>query len=97
MVAALTASFARRHAQVTAEGLSLAEVERDLVIAALERNQWNQTRSAAFLQISRNVLVYRMQKYRLGPYRNLPPDAAIAPPDEEVSTGNEYPEPRGKD
>jgi two-component system NtrC family response regulator len=79
------------------EGLSMADVERDLVLAALERNQWNQTRSAAFLQISRNVLVYRMQKYRLGPYRDLPPDAAIALPDEEVSAGNEYPEPRGKD
>lgn len=79
------------------EGLSMADVERDLVLAALERNQWNQTRAAAFLQISRNVLVYRMQKYRLGPYRDLPPDAAIAPPDEEVSLGNRYPEPRGKD
>lgn len=67
------------------EGLSLAELERDLIITALERNQWNQTRAAAFLQITRNVLVYRMQKYRLGPYKDLPLDAAIALPDEEAA------------
>ncbi len=67
------------------EGVSMAALERELVIAALERNQWNQTRAAAFLQISRNVLVYRMQKYRLGPYKNLPVDAAIVPPADEAS------------
>lgn len=27
---------------------------------------------ANFLGITRNVLIYRMQKYRLGPYSNLP-------------------------
>jgi len=65
---------------VPPEGLSMAELERELVVAALERNQWNQTRAAAFLRISRNVLVYRMQKYRLGPYKDLPPDASISTP-----------------
>jgi DNA-binding NtrC family response regulator len=65
------------------EGISMAELEKDLIVAALERNAWNQTRAAAFLQISRNVLVYRMQKYRIGPYRNLPPDVAIPGPEED--------------
>jgi two-component system NtrC family response regulator len=65
------------------EGLSMAELEKELVIAALERNQWNQTRAAAFLRISRNVLVYRMQKYRLGPYQDLPSDAPLPLPEEE--------------
>jgi hypothetical protein len=51
------------------------------VVEALERNQWNQTRAAAFLRISRNVLVYRMQKYRLGPYKDLPSDASISVPE----------------
>jgi two-component system NtrC family response regulator len=69
------------------EGLSMAELERELIVTALERNQWNQTRAAAFLQISRNVLVYRMQKYRLGPYKDLPSDAPISLPNEESAAG----------
>jgi len=58
--------------RIPPDGLSMADLEKELVIEALERNQWNQTRAAAFLRISRNVLVYRMQKYRLGPYKDLP-------------------------
>ncbi len=60
--------------QIPAEGISMAELEKQLVSLALERNDGNQTRAAEFLGISRNVLIYRMQKYRLGPYRNLPED-----------------------
>jgi DNA-binding NtrC family response regulator len=75
------------------EGLSMAELEKDLIVAALERNQWNQTQAAAFLQISRNVLVYRMQKYRLGPYKDLPINAAISLPEEESAAGNACPGP----
>lgn len=69
--------------QIPPEGVSLAEVDRQLILMALERNQWNQTRAASFLQISRNVLIYRMQKYRLGPYRDLPPDAALSSPEDD--------------
>jgi DNA-binding NtrC family response regulator len=67
--------------RVPPEGLSMAELEKELVVEALERNQWNQTRAAAFLRITRNVLVYRMQKYHLGPYKDLPQDASISPPE----------------
>jgi two-component system response regulator AtoC len=67
--------------RIPPDGLSMAELEKELVIEALERNQWNQTRAAAFLRISRNVLVYRMQKYRLGPYKDLPSDGSMAVPD----------------
>ncbi|MBP1610838.1 MAG: two component, sigma-54 specific, transcriptional regulator, Fis family [Acidobacteria bacterium] len=63
------------------EGISMAELEKELVITALERNHSNQTRAAEFLHISRNVLIYRMQKYRLGPYRDLPSDVSISVPD----------------
>jgi hypothetical protein len=63
------------------EGVSMAQVEKELVLIALERNQWNQTRAANFLQISRNVLVYRMQRYRLGPYKDLPSDAPVSAED----------------
>jgi len=65
------------------EGISMAELEKELVVTALERNRWNQTRAAEFLRISRNVLVYRMQKYRLGPYKDLPSDASIILPEGE--------------
>ncbi len=65
------------------EGISLAELDRELIVEALERNQWNQTRAADFLHISRNVLVYRMQKYRLGPYRDLPADEPSSLPEQE--------------
>jgi DNA-binding NtrC family response regulator len=54
------------------EGISMPQLEKSLVVTALERTGGNQTRAAQFLGISRNVLVYRMQKYRLGPYENLP-------------------------
>jgi two-component system NtrC family response regulator len=63
------------------EGVSMAQVEQELVLTALERNQWNQTRAANFLQISRNVLIYRMQRYRLGPYKDLPADAHLTAED----------------
>ena len=53
----------------------MPELEKQLVITALERNHWNQTRAADFLGISRNVLIYRMQKYRLGSYGNPTADA----------------------
>jgi len=53
------------------EGVSLPEVDKRLVITALERNKWNQTHAASFLGISRNVLIYRMQKYGLGPYKDI--------------------------
>ena len=47
------------------EGVDLEEVERDLIRAALERNDWNQTHAARFLRITRNTLIYRMQKFGL--------------------------------
>ena len=54
------------------EGVVLEELEKDVIAEALERTGGNQTRAARFLHVSRNVLVYRMQKYGLGPYRGLP-------------------------
>ncbi len=68
---------------VPPEGVSMAQVEKELVLTALERNQWNQTRAASFLRISRNVLVYRMQRYRLGPYKDLPADAEVTLEDKD--------------
>ena len=47
------------------EGVSLEDVERDLLLAALQKHNWNQTRAAAFLHITRSTLLYRMQKFGL--------------------------------
>ncbi|AEF93445.1 two component, sigma54 specific, transcriptional regulator, Fis family [Desulfotomaculum nigrificans CO-1-SRB] len=44
-------------------GFSLEELEKQLIIKALEKHNFNQTRAAQFLGISRATLLYRMQKY----------------------------------
>ncbi len=49
------------------EGYSLEQLVREIVLAALERNGWNQTAAARFLRIPRHVLIYRMEKYGIVP------------------------------
>ena len=48
------------------EGYSLEDLEKEAVLEALRRNDWNQTRAAAFLRIPRHTLIYRMEKYQIG-------------------------------
>ncbi|RJP72401.1 MAG: sigma-54-dependent Fis family transcriptional regulator [Candidatus Abyssobacteria bacterium SURF_17] len=48
-----------------AEGLSLREVEKDLIAKALAKANGNQSRAAELLGISRDTLRYRMQKFGL--------------------------------
>ena len=45
------------------EGYSLEQLEREIVVEALERNSWNQTAAARFLRIPRHTLIYRIEKY----------------------------------
>jgi two-component system NtrC family response regulator len=52
-----------RVVELPAEGYPLEEIEKEAVMQALERNQWNQTRAADFLQVPRHTLIYRMEKY----------------------------------
>jgi DNA-binding NtrC family response regulator len=47
------------------EGISIDEVEKQLIIQALERTSWNQTRAAEALGIGRDALRYRMKKFNL--------------------------------
>lgn len=47
------------------EGISLEAVERELVVRALEKFNWNQTKAAEYLDISRKVLIYRIEKFGL--------------------------------
>jgi transcriptional regulator with PAS, ATPase and Fis domain len=45
------------------EGYPLEQLEREVVVMALERNGWNQTAAARFLRIPRHTLIYRIEKY----------------------------------
>jgi DNA-binding NtrC family response regulator len=44
-------------------GISLERVEKDLIVKALEKFDWNQTRAARYLDVSRRTLIYRMEKH----------------------------------
>ena len=44
-------------------GISLEAVEKELIVRALDRFHGNQTHAAKFLDISRRILIYRMDKY----------------------------------
>ncbi len=49
------------------QGISLEEVERDLVLQALEQTAWNVTQAAKLLGLTRDTLRYRMEKHRIEP------------------------------
>jgi two-component system NtrC family response regulator len=49
------------------EGYSLEQLEREVVVDALERNNWVQAAAARFLRIPRHTLIYRMEKYGIVP------------------------------
>ncbi|HEU0140317.1 MAG TPA: sigma-54 dependent transcriptional regulator [Bryobacteraceae bacterium] len=44
-------------------GISLESIEKELLIRALEKFNWNQTHAARYLDISRKALMYRMEKH----------------------------------
>jgi two-component system NtrC family response regulator len=48
------------------EGIGLEEVERELIRRALERFNGNVSRAARYLKVSRQTLIYRIKKHRLG-------------------------------
>lgn len=54
------------------EGISLEDVEKELLLSSLQKHNWNQTRAAAYLKITRSTLLYRMQKFGLS--RGSEPD-----------------------
>jgi DNA-binding NtrC family response regulator/tetratricopeptide (TPR) repeat protein len=60
-------------------GQTIEEIERQHILDALHETQWNISRTAARLGVTRNVLRYRIQKYGL----RLPPanDESTEPPD----------------
>jgi two-component system, NtrC family, response regulator AtoC len=46
-------------------GIDLEQLERSLVMQALERSGWNQTRAAALLGLNRDQIRYRIEKFKL--------------------------------
>jgi two-component system response regulator AtoC len=47
------------------EGIHLEDLERSLVVQALERSHWNQTKAAALLGLNRDQIRYRIEKFNL--------------------------------
>ena len=40
-------------------------IEKELILRALRKFDWNQTHAARFLDLSRKALIYRMEKFGL--------------------------------
>ncbi len=54
------------------EGINLEEVEKELLFYSLKKHGWNQTRAAKFLGITRQALIYRIEKYGLRDEQSVP-------------------------
>jgi transcriptional regulator with PAS, ATPase and Fis domain len=74
---ALPRSAAAAAFRLPAEGVKLDDVERQLVVQALERANGNQTKAGHLLGINRDQVRYRIEKFGLGrPERSHAADAA---------------------
>ncbi|MTI48546.1 MAG: sigma-54-dependent Fis family transcriptional regulator [Firmicutes bacterium] len=51
--------------QLPSKGIKLEEVVKNMIIQALERTDYNQTKAAKLLGITRYTLLYRMDKYNI--------------------------------
>jgi len=43
----------------------IGKVEKNIILRALEKNQWQKNKTASILKINRKTLFRKMQKYRL--------------------------------
>ena len=59
----VTNEFTAPEISLTESGFSLGELEKHLIIKALEMHNYNQTKVAKYLGITRPTLLYRLQKY----------------------------------
>jgi DNA-binding NtrC family response regulator len=46
-------------------GISFGGLEKEVLLRALQECNWNQSKAARYLSLSRQTLIYRMQKYHL--------------------------------
>jgi two-component system NtrC family response regulator len=61
------------------QGVSLEAIEKELLLRALRKFNWNQTHAARYLDISRKALIYRMEKHGIQRPDALAPDEGGAP------------------
>jgi two-component system, NtrC family, response regulator AtoC len=64
-VAAAGAGRLTEQVDLPAAGIDLEQLERSLVIQALERSGWNQTKAAGMLGLNRDQIRYRVEKFKL--------------------------------
>ena len=62
-------SAGRRRRDAAPESSRLDRAERALMLESLETTQWNVSRAARLLGVSRDTMRYRMEKFRLAPPR----------------------------
>ncbi len=51
--------------EIPAEGISFEELERDLIVQAMEKSDWVMTKAARLLGLSYRTLQYRLEKFRI--------------------------------
>jgi len=51
--------------ELPAEGISFEELERDLIVQAMEKSDWVMTKAARLLGLSYRTLQYRLEKFRI--------------------------------
>jgi transcriptional regulator of acetoin/glycerol metabolism len=69
--------------EIPEAGIDLEQLERDLVLRALEKAAGNVTRAARLLGLSRRTLQYRLEKIR-----GAPVGAPAAPDGADADTGD---------
>src|SRR5262249_10571233 len=61
----VAAVYISERVELPAGGIDLEQLERSLVVQALERTAWNQTRAATLLGLNRDQIRYRIEKFHL--------------------------------
>src|SRR4051794_40746078 len=64
-VAASSPARLTEQVDLPAAGIDLEQLERSLVVQALERCGWNQTKAAGMLGLNRDQIRYRVEKFKL--------------------------------
>jgi len=64
-VAAASSARLTEQVDLPASEIDLEQLERSLVVQALERSGWNQTKAAALLGLNRDQIRYRVEKFKL--------------------------------
>lgn len=53
------------------KGISLGGIEKEVLLQALQKCDWNQSEAARYIGVSRKTLIYRMHKYNLFEHKPL--------------------------